>query len=162
MLPVAGTNANTAASGLPPLATVLPSVERRTTFFDRFAHAMKSLAARLLHTPMRLVCSKPFVSANGTVSSMTPADVSCARTDSSITLAESAALGLESAALGFALAALGFAGGVGGDCLPPPTSRRSSASSFEARMVLASVGVPYKTDSGRGRDSSLFSGRSRR
>jgi hypothetical protein len=151
MLPVAGTNANTAASGLPPLATVLPSVERRTTFFDRFAHAMKSLAARLLHTPMRLVCSKPFVSANGTVSSMTPADVSCARTDSSITLAESAALGLESAALGFALAAaLGFAGGVGGDCLPPPTSRRSSASSFEARMVVASRGRPLKTDSGRG------------
>mmetsp|Transcript_15425 Transcript_15425/g.31194 ORF Transcript_15425/g.31194 Transcript_15425/m.31194 type:complete len:267 (+) Transcript_15425:645-1445(+) len=59
MLPVPGTSAKTSASGLPPLATVLPSLERRTTFLDRFVHEMKSLEARLLHTPMRLVCSKP-------------------------------------------------------------------------------------------------------
>lgn len=138
MVPDAGTSANTAASGLPPLATVLPSAERRTTFFDRFAHAMKSLAARLLHTPMRLVCSKPFASANGTVSSMTPPDASCARTASSIALllgAETAAA--EGAALGFALAgaALGFAGVGDADCFPPLTSSRSSASSFEARIA---------------------------
>ena len=138
MVPDAGTSANTAASGLPPLATVLPSAERRTTFFDRFAHAMKSLAARLLHTPMRLVCSKPFASANGTVSSMTPPDASCARTASSIALllgAETAAA--DGAALGFALAgaALGFAGVGDADCFPPLTSSRSSASSFEARIA---------------------------
>mmetsp|Transcript_30653 Transcript_30653/g.72311 ORF Transcript_30653/g.72311 Transcript_30653/m.72311 type:complete len:341 (+) Transcript_30653:866-1888(+) len=133
MLPVAGTSANTAASGLPPLATVLPSAERRTTFFDRFAHAMKSLAARLLHTPMRLVCSKPLVSANGTVSSMTPADVSCARTASSITLLGAESAAAEGAALGFALAgaALGLAGGGvrDADCFPPLTSSSSFASS---------------------------------
>ena len=145
MVPDAGTSANTAASGLPPLATVLPSAERRTTFFDKFAHAMKSLAARLLHTPMRLVCSKPFDSANGTVSSMTPPDASCARTVSSIALllgAETAAS--EGAALDFALAgaALGFAGVGDADCFPPLTSSRSSASSCEARIAARSLRRP--------------------
>ena len=137
MVPDAGTSANTAASGLPPLATVLPSAERRTTFFDRFAHAMKSLAARLLHTPMRLVCSKPFASANGTVSSMTPPDASCARTASSIALLGAETAAADGAAFGFALAgaALGFAGVGDADCFPPLTSSRSSASSFEARIM---------------------------